>query len=85
MNLQDLFEESEEPQNNPEQSLESPGYQTPETDFMGAIKDGMTHAPKLTLKTVNTMKKAIQAKQLEAEKRKELMAVMYAAPPSEEM
>lgn len=83
MNLQDLFE-ADEPENTPTPNEETSGYQNPDDDVLGAVHHDNIHTPKLSLKVINNMKKIMQAKKVEADKRKELMAIMYAAPPSEE-
>lgn len=86
MKLQDLFEDDDsdslDDDSTPDMSL--PGYQDPSQDEFGTIHDTNTHTPKLSLKVINNMKKIMQAKQVEADRRKELMAIMYSAPPSEE-
>lgn len=85
MILQDLFEaDDSEPKNTPTPSEETPGYQNPKDDVLGAIHRDNSHVPILSLKVINDMKKVMQAKKVEADKRKELMAIMYAAAPSEE-
>lgn len=87
MKLFDLFEEDEEsaPSNDPTPKGETAGYQNPEDDALGTINKDSVYVPKMTLKMINSMKKVMIAKQQEAEKRQELMAIMYAASSSEEM
>lgn len=87
MKLFDLFEEDEEsaPSNTPTPRGETAGYQSPEDDALGAVNKDSVYVPKMTLKMINSMKKVMIAKQQEAEKRQELMAIMYAASSSEEM
>lgn len=86
MNLRDLFEADEPTETTDSTATDRtlPGYQDPDQDDFGSVHDSNTHTPKLTLKAINNMKRVMQAKQAEAENRKELMAIMYAAPPSEE-
>ena len=38
----------------------------------------------MTLRDVNTMKKVMRAKRVEADRRKDLMSIMYAAPSADE-
>lgn len=83
MNLRDLFE-ADETTSDALPNMSIAGYQDPAQDNFGSVQDSDTHTPRLSLKVINDMKKVMQAKKLEADRRKELMAVMYAAPPSEE-
>lgn len=82
MNLRDLFEAEDTGSELP--NMEMPGYQDPAQDNFGSVHDTDTHTPKLSLKVINSMKKVMQAKQMEADRRKELMSIMYSAPPAEE-
>ena len=83
MILQDLFEE-DEPEGSKTSDAETPGYQSPEDDVLGAIHRDNSHVPILSLKVINDMKRVMQAKKIESERRKELMAIMYSGPPGEE-
>lgn len=80
MILRDLFEDD----NSEDQDMILPQYQDPAQDDFGTVHQTDNHTPKLSLKVINNMKKIMQAKTAEAERRKDLMAVMYAAPPSDE-
>lgn len=85
MILKDLFESDEEPEdNNATPTEETPGYQNPDDDVLGAIHRDNSRVPQLSLKVINSMKKVMQAKKVESDRRKELMAIMYSAPPGEE-
>lgn len=83
MILSDLFE-ADEPKGTPAPTSETPGYQSPDDDVLGAIHRDNSHVPKLSLKVINNMKKIMQAKKVESDRRKDLMSIMYAAAPSEE-
>ncbi len=86
MILKDLFESDDEeaPVNPAAPTEETPGYQNPDDDVLGAIHRDNSHVPNLSLRVINSMKKVMQAKQVEADRRKDLMAIMYTAPASEE-
>lgn len=86
MKLQDLFEDddSDNLDDDATPDMTMSGYQDPSQDQFGTIHDTNTHTPKLSLKVINGMKKIMQAKKVEADRRKDLMAIMYAAPPAEE-
>ncbi|MCK9532692.1 MAG: hypothetical protein M0R77_19570 [Gammaproteobacteria bacterium] len=85
MILRDLFEaDGSDKSNNETPDMTVAGYQDPAQDTFGSVHGTNTHTPKLSLKVINNMKKIMQAKNAESERRKELMAIMYAAPPSEE-
>ena len=87
MKLTDLFEadSTDDKESNELQSaLDIPGYQDPGADSLGAAHDGYSRTPVMTLRDVNTMKKVMRAKRVEADRRKDLMSIMYAAPSADE-
>jgi hypothetical protein len=83
MILQDLFE-ADEPEKNETNDSDTPGYQNPSDDQLGAVHRDNSRVPILSLRVINNMKKVMMSKQIESDKRKELMAIMYSAPPGEE-